>query len=61
MDRRTHVFDIALNEADVGRVIGKNGQTIAAIRNLIEAAAYKNRERVTLNVSRHGEGEFKED
>lgn len=54
MDRKRHVFEVQLADSDVGRVIGKHGQTISAVRNLLEAAAYRNREQVTLNIERHG-------
>ena len=51
MERNKHVFDVELAESDVGRVIGKNGQTIGAIRNLLDAAASRNRERISLSVN----------
>lgn len=37
-----HEYRLRLNEGDVGRVIGRNGSTIAAIRSLAMAAAQKN-------------------
>jgi len=36
------VFDVTVDDADVGRVIGKNGFTISAIRSLLDASAEKN-------------------
>ena len=42
-----HEFHIKLNQTDIGRVIGRNGHTIGAIRNLVRAAADRN----SLNVS----------
>lgn len=36
-----HEFHIRLNQRDIGRVIGKNGHTIDAIRNLVRVAAEK--------------------
>ena len=52
MDRNKHVFDVELADSDVGRVIGKHGQTIGAVRNLMDAAASRNREHISLSVSR---------
>ncbi len=37
-----HDFHIRLNQVDIGRVIGRNGHTIEAIRSLVGAAAEKN-------------------
>jgi predicted RNA-binding protein YlqC (UPF0109 family) len=55
MDGNRHVFEVELAEGDVGKVIGKNGQTVGAIRNLLEAGAWRNREKVVLRVHRKGE------
>ncbi len=41
-DGQRHEFRLRLNEGDVGRIIGRNGSTIAAIRSLAMAAAQKN-------------------
>jgi len=54
-ERGKHFFRVTLNEEDVGRVIGKSGSTISAIRSLLDAAASNNRERVSLNVGHPGE------
>lgn len=37
-----HEFHIRLNQADIGRVIGRNGHTIESIRSLVGAAAERN-------------------
>lgn len=37
-----HEFHIRLNQVDIGRVIGRNGHTIEAIRSLVDAAAERN-------------------
>ena len=42
-DGRKTIFRIRLRQSDIGKVVGKHGQTLAAIRNLISAS------------SRHGE------
>ncbi|NOY00743.1 MAG: KH domain-containing protein [Verrucomicrobia bacterium] len=45
-----HEFHIRLNQTDIGRVIGKNGHTIGAIRNLVGAAAERNGLNVAVEV-----------
>ncbi len=50
LDRGKHIFRIVLNEDDVGRVIGKNGYTISAIRSLVNAAASRGRMKAVLKV-----------
>ncbi|MEM9398709.1 MAG: KH domain-containing protein [Verrucomicrobiota bacterium] len=43
-------FQVRVNAADVGRVIGKNGRTISSIRGLLNAAAMKTKQRVVLEL-----------
>jgi predicted RNA-binding protein YlqC (UPF0109 family) len=38
-DGNNHTFEIVVNEADRGRIIGKDGQTVRALRMLAQAAA----------------------
>jgi len=45
-----HEFHIRLNQSDIGRVIGRNGHTIGAIRNLVAAAAERNGLHVAVEV-----------
>lgn len=45
-----HEFRIRLHPDDVGRVIGKGGATISAIRNLAMAAALKNDLRISVEI-----------
>lgn len=45
-----HEFRLRLNEEDVGRVIGRNGHTIAAIRGLAIAAAQKNDLKISVEI-----------
>lgn len=33
------LFELRLRSSDIGKVVGKQGQTIAAIRNIVNAAA----------------------
>ena len=44
------VFRLQMRQTDVGRVIGRNGQTIRAIRALLASAAARHGQRVTLDI-----------
>ncbi|HPY97502.1 MAG: hypothetical protein BWX78_01785 [Firmicutes bacterium ADurb.Bin099] len=44
------VFKISAASNDVGRIIGKNGNTITAIRKILRAYAVKQRKRVIVDV-----------
>ena len=44
------IFRIRLRQSDIGKVVGKHGQTLAAIRNLISAAASRHGEKVLLEI-----------
>jgi len=43
-------FRLRLRQSDIGKVVGKHGGTIAAIRNLLAAAAAKHGGKVTLEI-----------
>lgn len=47
---RTVVFEVRLNPTDIGKVIGKSGRTITAIRTLLTSAAAKNGKRAMLEI-----------
>lgn len=47
---RTSVFRLQLRQSDVGRVIGRNGQTIHAIRALLASSAARHGQRATLEI-----------
>lgn len=47
---KTTIFRVALRQSDVGRVIGKNGQTIQAIRALLASSASRHGQRATLEI-----------
>ncbi len=47
---RVVVFEVRLNPTDVGKVIGKSGRTITAIRTLLTSAAAKNGKRAMLEI-----------
>ena len=42
---RTTVFRLQLRQSDVGRIIGRNGQTIQSIRALLSSAASRHNQR----------------
>ena len=44
------VFRLRLRQTDIGKVVGKHGGTIAAIRNLLAAAAAKRGEKVNVEI-----------
>lgn len=47
---RTVVFELRCNPGDVGKVIGKNGKTISAIRTILTSAAAKDHRRAMLEI-----------
>ena len=47
---RVVVFEVRLNQTDVGKVIGKSGRTITAIRTLLTSAAAKQGKRAMLEI-----------
>ena len=57
---RAVVFELRLNQTDIGKVIGKSGRTITAIRTLLTSAAAKQGKRAMLEIiepeGRHTEG-----
>jgi predicted RNA-binding protein YlqC (UPF0109 family) len=44
------VFRLQLRQSDVGKVIGKHGHTIIAIRNLLAAGASRHGEKAILEI-----------
>ena len=47
---RTTVFRLQLRRSDVGRVIGRGGQTIQAIRALLASSAARHGQRAILDI-----------
>jgi predicted RNA-binding protein YlqC (UPF0109 family) len=47
---KTTLFRVAMRQSDVGRIIGRNGQTIQAIRALLSSAAARHDQRATLEI-----------
>lgn len=46
----TTIFRLQLRQTDVGRIIGRNGQTIQAIRALLASSAARHGQRATLEI-----------
>jgi predicted RNA-binding protein YlqC (UPF0109 family) len=44
-----HIFNVVVEPDDLGLVLGRNGQTVSAIRNILKAAA--ERDGVTVSVN----------
>lgn len=44
------VYRLRLRQSDIGKVVGKHGGTIAAIRNLLAAAAAKHGGKATVEI-----------
>jgi hypothetical protein len=44
------VFKLRLRKSDIGKVVGKHGHTLTAIRSLLNAAASKHGQRVFLDI-----------
>ena len=47
---RIIIFRLQLRQTDVGRIIGRNGQTIRAIRALLSSAAARHGQKATLDI-----------
>jgi len=49
-NNRTVIFKLQLRRGDIGRVIGKSGQTIHAIRALLASSAARHGQRALLEI-----------
>jgi predicted RNA-binding protein YlqC (UPF0109 family) len=47
---RSTTFRVQLRQTDVGKIIGRNGQTIQAIRALLSSAAARHGQKATLEI-----------
>ncbi|MFQ5650740.1 MAG: KH domain-containing protein [bacterium] len=47
---RTVVFELRVGEGDMGKVIGRHGQTAKSLRTLLAAASAKNGKRAVLEI-----------
>lgn len=50
VDRGTRTFYVSVAEGDVGKVIGKSGRVVSAIRCVVSAVAAKAKERAFVKV-----------
>ena len=49
-DRSTRVIEIRVAQSDVGKIIGRQGRTVKALRSLLHAAGEKQRKRYVLEI-----------
>ena len=49
-DRSTSVIEIRVAQEDVGKIIGRQGRTVKALRSLLHAAGEKQRKRFVLEI-----------
>ena len=49
-DDGTVVYELHLNEDDIGKVIGRSGRTVNALRTVVRAAAVREGRRVLVDV-----------
>ena len=47
---KTSVYELRVGDGDLGKVIGKHGRTIRAIRTLLSAASTKENKRAVLEI-----------
>jgi predicted RNA-binding protein YlqC (UPF0109 family) len=47
---RKLIFKVEMRKSDVGKVIGRNGHTITAVRNVLSAAASRSGQQVLLQI-----------
>lgn len=49
-DRSTSVIEVRVAQSDVGKIIGRQGRTVKALRSLLHAAGEKQRKRYVLEI-----------
>jgi len=49
-DRSTTIIEIRVAEGDVGKIIGRQGRTVKALRSLLYAAGQKHNRRYVLEI-----------
>lgn len=49
-DRNATVLQVRVAETDMGKIIGREGRTVKAIRSLVHAASLKQGRRYTLDI-----------
>ncbi len=48
---RTSIIELSVAKEDMGKVIGKQGRTVTAIRTLLNAASMKQKKRAILELT----------
>ena len=46
----THIIEVRVAEADMGKIIGRQGRTVRALRSLLHAAGLKQHRRYVLEI-----------
>ena len=49
--KTSNIIEIVVSKDDLGKVIGKKGNTAYCIRNLIFAASFRTKKRYTVNIT----------
>jgi predicted RNA-binding protein YlqC (UPF0109 family) len=49
-ERDAHVYELEVDEDELGKVIGKGGKTARAIRSIVSAAAPRSRKRTLVEI-----------
>ena len=49
-DRSTTVIEVRVAQSDVGKIIGRQGRTVKALRSLLHAAGQKQKRRYVLDI-----------
>ena len=60
-DGTHHTFQVTLTKDDVGKIVGKNGLTVSAIRSLLIAAVERDGQSVSLKVVGSSEAPLEQD
>ena len=50
LEGNTRTFNVRVAQEDVGKVIGKSGRVISAIRQVVSAIASKSKEKASVNI-----------
>jgi uncharacterized protein len=53
--KQTMIIELSVEKSDIGKIIGKKGKTINAIRTLLISVASRNKIRVDLEILEDGE------
>jgi len=51
---RKTIFKLRVRQSDIGKVVGKHGQTILAIRNILNAAAARDGRKAVFEIVEEG-------